>query len=246
MATSNAAPSGGGIAGVARCALAALALAGASTGCMTVDTLRNPAYDGPRTYSGVRYDLRNVGPALLSFSPMFMFYLIDLPLSVVGDTLVLPVTIPRERERRAALAERTRTDVDRPALVASVPGELPAAAARRLFEACRQRLEAMRDALADCIAVDARVELDGRVIDGAAFKKHLLRGLARLRGSGDFVAWRDPRFETLADGHVRIEATRAIASDAATAALVLVVGPGPDGGWRVLEASGLDWPGFAP
>jgi uncharacterized protein YceK len=212
----------------------------AAAGCMTLDTRANAAYDGPRTYSGTQRDAQAIGPALLAFSPFFVFHLVDLPFSLVADTLLLPITLPEERERRARIAAAVSTETEQPAPVAPLPQESAEETARRLFETCRERLEQMRGSLADCFSIDARVQTQGELVSGAAYKARLRDALARLRRSGDFITWRDPRFSD-AGKRVRIVATLARAQSAEVQAIELLVGPGADEGWRVLEARGVDW-----
>ena len=70
--------------------------------CMTFDTRTNPGYGGPRVYSGVREDLALLRNAFLSLDlPLLFMFTLDLPLCLVADTALLPLTIAEERGRGA-------------------------------------------------------------------------------------------------------------------------------------------------
>ena len=81
---------------IMRAVITALALA-ASTGCATVhETFDDNAHCGPRPYCGATTDIEYIkvlsdGKAgvLAAFIPLAV---IDLPFSVVADTLILPYT----------------------------------------------------------------------------------------------------------------------------------------------------------
>ena len=222
--------------------VAGLALA-LSCGCMTLDTQLNEGYDGPQVYSGTRKDLEIFGPAFLNLSfPWMMITLFDLPFSLVADTLLLPVTIPRESNRYAKRAEELQVETDRPALAHANPSEPPADTARRLFEACREKLRRQDPFFADCYAVDARVSLaSGQTPTGAAYKPVARAALERDQATGVYVDWRDPAFA--AEGErVRVHATRRSTSEPLESALELVVAPGADGGWRIVEETSVGFP----
>jgi uncharacterized protein YceK len=66
-------------------------------------------------YSGVRIDLHVLicfgkllprDPSVLILTPLALFHLVDLPFSVVADTLFLPVDIPREPEAHPVIPGR--------------------------------------------------------------------------------------------------------------------------------------------
>lgn len=88
---------------------AALALL-MGAGCMSVSTnvpiLSDQSHLGT-PYSGVRIDLHVLicfgktipkDPSVLILTPLAAFHLIDLPFSVLADTLLLPADIPLEPE----------------------------------------------------------------------------------------------------------------------------------------------------
>jgi uncharacterized protein YceK len=225
----------------ARAAAAVLALA--ASGCMTLDTQFDPGYDGPHVYSGVRKDLQMIGPGFLSLRlGWVMFWAFDLPFSFVADTLLLPVTIPRELARSDARAEELQVQTDRPAPVSAVAGESPTEAARRIFDVCRDRLRRQEDAFADCYAVGAKISLGGAgVQSGAQYKQLVREALERERETGVFVDWRDPSFS--AEGErVRIRAMRRSTGEPRESPVELVVGPGSDGGWRIVEETSVGFP----
>jgi uncharacterized protein YceK len=225
--------------------LAALALAG----CMTLDTLNNRGYPGPYTYSGARGDLEIIGQAFLSFNlPLMLLFMLDLPFSALADTLVLPVTFPRERARLAQVEERRRVDIEQPALVTALPGEEPEVTAERLVERCREASKNQSDELLDCYSIGARIRVrseshpdaEPRRLAGGAYKLELREVLAEQRYLGDVVDWSDAEFEREAGG-VRVTATRSRARSAETHRQSWLVGPCADGGWRILEEDGFGW-----
>jgi uncharacterized protein YceK len=222
---------------------ALLALLVAAPGCMSLDTQLSAGYEGPYVYSGVRKDLEIMGPAFLNLSFGWMLItLFDLPFSLVADTLLLPVSIPRDAERDEAIETRTQVHAERPALVRAKPGEAPADTARRLFEACRARLRVQDDAVTDCYSVDARIAVAGA--PGARGSEHKLatrEALARHRDEAIFVDWRDPVFEPEGE-RVRIRATRRSTREPSESEIVLVVAPGADGGWRIVDETSVGWP----
>ena len=78
--------------------LAASSLAFCLSGCGTVINVLQPngpcpIYDQPEIYGGLR--LHFMGPMWNSSPPWgLLFFLVDSPLSLVGDTITLPYTIP--------------------------------------------------------------------------------------------------------------------------------------------------------
>jgi uncharacterized protein YceK len=225
----------------ARPLVAAAAILAAS-GCMTLDTQFDKGYDGPHVYSGVRKDLAMIGPGFLSLQMGWvLFWTFDLPFSFVADTLLLPVTIPREAMRSEKRGEELQVQTNRPAPTHVVAGEAPADAAKRLFEACRDKLRRQQEAFADCYAVDARVTAGGTAFTGADYKPLVREALDRDRGSGVFVDWRDPTYAVEGE-RVRIHALRRSTGEPRESELVLVVAAGSDGGWRIVEETSVGFP----
>jgi uncharacterized protein YceK len=210
---------------------------------MTIDTQTDEGYHGPRTYSGVRRDLSILPDAVLSFAiPWVGIALVDLPFSLVADTVILPVTIPAEAARKRQTAEEEQVATERPSLVTPEAGESLVSIANRLFNECARLLKEQSPRFADCYSIDAKVEIVGaEPMRGAEYKNSLRQALARDASDGVLVEWRAPTFA--ADGErVRVAATRASSEDAARVPVALVVGPCADGGWRIVEEVG---PGFA-
>jgi uncharacterized protein YceK len=212
-------------------------------GCMSIDTQLNRGYEGAYVYSGVRKDFEIMGPAFLKLSFGWVFItLFDLPFSLVADTLLLPVSIPRDSERAKAVAERTQVQSDRPALVHAKTGEVPADTARRLFDTCRDLLRHQDAQLADCYAIDASISVvDTQSLRGSDYKLVLREAIARDQEDGIFIDWREPVFEPEGE-RVRVRATRRSTREPAESALELVVGPDADAGWRIVEETSVGWP----
>lgn len=220
-----------------------LALLLGASGCMSLDTQLNPGYKGTYVYSGVRKDLEIMGPALLHMSyGWVVITLFDLPFSLLADTIFLPISIPRDSERAKKIEERTQVRSDRPGLVHAKEGEAAADTARRLFDTCRKLLHGQEDELADCYSVDATISITGGPsLRGSEYKLVVREAIGRERDEGISVDWREPIFEPEAE-RVRVRATRRSTHDPTTSALEIVVGPGPDGGWRILEETSVGWP----
>jgi uncharacterized protein YceK len=221
---------------------------------MAIDTLTNRGYPGPHTYSGSRADLEIIGQSFLSFNlPMMALFMLDLPFSALVDTLALPATVPRERARLAAVEQRRRVDIEQPALVVAAPGETPEATAERLVERCREAARAAKDELLDCYSIAARIALSPaedpaaapRRLSGSEYKLELRAALEQQRDTGDTIDWTEAAFEPEGDG-VRVRATRVSARSAKTHPHSWLLGPGADGGWRILEEDGIGWPAPAP
>lgn len=55
----------------------------------------------PRVYSGVSYDMckLNSNPDSTFYNPFLFFYLLDMPVSAVADTLVVPATIYTQSQK---------------------------------------------------------------------------------------------------------------------------------------------------
>ena len=76
-------------------------------GCGTTVTLQNSEKFESLIYSGVREDYKMLGEfggddgffpqvgRIILFLPINLFFLIDLPLSMIADTVMLPYTIPK-------------------------------------------------------------------------------------------------------------------------------------------------------
>lgn len=205
-------------------------------GCMTLDTQNDEGYDGPRTYSGVRKDLTILPDAFLNLSfPWMGIALVDFPFSFVADTVILPITIPREAERASKLAEEARVDTERPSVVKPADGEAPVDTAHRLFTECAKLLHAQDPHLADCYSVDAKIEITGgEPMTGADYKPELRAGLARDASDGALVDWREPSFASEGE-RVRIGAKRASSTSPTRLPVMLLVGPCSDGAWRIVE-----------
>jgi len=206
---------------------------------MTMDTLRNPGYDGPRVYSGTRKNLHIWPNALIDFNlPFFLLSTVDFPLSLIGDTVMLPVTIPQDSERAAKDKEERRVDVERVAAISPREGESAAATAHRLFTACAKLLHEKDPHFADCYSIGAKVEITGSdPVTGAEYKPELRDGLERWRSAGETLEWRDPSFAE-DGGRVRISVKRAVSTNGTRLPVSLIVGPSSDGGWRILEEIG--------
>lgn len=220
-----------------------LALLLCTPGCMSLDTQLNRGYEGPYVYSGVRKDFEIMGPAFLKLSfGWVLITLFDLPFSLVADTVLLPVSIPRDSERAQRVAERTQVESDRPALVHAKAGEAPADTARRLFEECRALIRRQDADFTDCYSIDASISLAGaQPMRGAEYKSILREAISLDQKEEIFIDWRDPVFEPEAL-RVRVRATRRSTREPTESALELVIGAGSDGGFRILEETSVGWP----
>jgi uncharacterized protein YceK len=216
----------------------AVALAG-TPACMTLDTQMDKGYHGRQVYSGVRKDTALFLPAFQSLSlGWVLISLVDFPFSFLADTVLLPVTIPRDAASDRMRAEELEVASERPSPVKPVADEAPVATAQRLFDTCSKLLQDQDPHLADCYSIDARVELAGaEPLRGADYKPALRAALARDTSDGVLVEWRNPSFAVEGE-RVRIAATRATSAVAARVPVTLVVGPCADGGWRILEEIG--------
>jgi uncharacterized protein YceK len=221
--------------------LCVLALAG----CMTLETRSNPSYDGSRVYSGTRVSGRSVALGVASLNiGLLLIYGLDLPFSFLADTVLLPLTLREERERRATHEEPLASGEEAPSVSLLIEGADPLVNARQLFAACDDLLRGLRPQLVDCYAVDARIHItDGdevRELTGIEYKREIL---ATMEGntSGHFVSLSDPIYIPEGDHLVRITATRSSSFRRERAPIEWLVGPGPDGGWRILEETGPGW-----
>jgi uncharacterized protein YceK len=215
-------------------------------GCMTYDTRSDVSYDGPRVYSGTRLAASQAADQFMNLNlPWVMLFGIDLPFCLVADTLLLPWTIPEEIERREALRQSLQTADERPSVISIAPGTEPLTAARELFEECVERLQRYNPLLTDCFAHDARIfyhEGEPRMLTGAEYKPRIRAAVAEFQSRGEYVTWRRPRYLPLPDAErVRIEVDRSSSERGDLGKLELLVGPGPNGGWRIVELRGASW-----
>ncbi len=233
-------------------ALGLFLLPGLLLGCMTIQTRTDPGYTGARIYSGARTDLANMGEAGMSLNlGLIVIALVDLPFSFLADTVLLPLTIPEERERRAALeVEATPIDEQAESPVSGREGTPPLEMGKRLYRECLKRIEKLQPSFIDCYSVDAIVSVvtpgpDGRVemrvISGAQYKVYLRDRIARARSDGDYVTFREASFE-LEGERVRVRTSRVAASTSMRHQITLLLGAGDDGGWRILEERSAGWP----
>jgi uncharacterized protein YceK len=217
------------------------------SGCMTLDSRNDPDYEGSPIYSGTRLAVRHTGYALYRFNMLMFGYLADVPLSFVADTLLLPVTIREQAARQAEPAGAAASSFERqaPSLIGATAGGPPIPNAKRLFAACRVRCERLDPALADCYDVEARIVIEtdaGRTeLTGAEYKRRIHEALAGVDEALAFVSLRDPVYSEQR-GLVRIEAERLASFGAERQHVTLVVGPGSDGGWRIVEEVSAGWP----
>ncbi|MFQ5699807.1 MAG: hypothetical protein ACE5IL_16205 [Myxococcota bacterium] len=230
----------------------ALALVGlAVSGCMTIQSRQQRSDESSPVYAGSRAALELVGGGFLNSNlPVMFIGLLDLPLSFLADTLLLPVTLPEEQERRAILAERERVDIERPSVIAIDATADPLEMARRLVEKCQKLMEHYDPALADCYSIRARVvirrpfgKLAGipRELTGAEYKKILRRGLRRVSRAGDYFTWRNIRYALEGD-RVRVTAERATSQHRENGPTSLLVGADAEGQWRIVEEESAGWP----
>lgn len=224
-------------------ALAALLV----SGCMTLDSLSNPAYKGPRVYSGTRINGTMISRSLAVLNiPVALFHLMDFPFSFVADTLLLPITIPQESARVAEHAEETRTDVERPGPVAHQPRLSSERNAERFFEACARRFANLRPLATDCYSITARIVLGEQELGGQQRKEQLRLIFGELSGEGGYATLRDPHYTVEVEGkRVRIDATLIASFRTDRPRVQLVVELFDDGYWRIVEESGPAWPSAA-
>jgi uncharacterized protein YceK len=209
---------------------------------MTIDTRRNVGYEGPRTFSGSRASLGLIGDGFLSLSiPLMLIFTIDLPFSLVADTLLLPLTIPEESERRRVLATDARIDTDVAGPVIPLPDMSHDHNAELLFKRCVRFLERFDPHAVDCYAVGARIVAGPDTFTGSEYKRVLRENLSLLEDEGGHVSFTQPEYQVVG-ASVHIEA-RFVSSFAERDARVsLVVARGTDGYWRIVEQTGPDWP----
>ena len=64
-----------------------------------LDAFSSSPHDGPRAYGGVRWDFETIDFSNAGFLVTIykaIYLLVDVPLSAVADTILLPYTFPRE------------------------------------------------------------------------------------------------------------------------------------------------------
>jgi uncharacterized protein YceK len=227
-------------------ALSAALCAALASGCMTIDTRRNPAYTGPPVYSGARTAASNAGQAFTAFNlPFFAFFVIDTGLSTIADTLLLPLTAFEQAEWSEARERRQRLDVEQPSLVVPAAKEAPLVTARRLFKACESLVRNLSPMYTDCYSVDSKIEVkdeDGDVetLTGKEYKEIVRKSINARRGGTRFVRYLQPEY--LVEGQrVRIKAIREESGSEDRVPIEFVFGASSDGGWRILEETGPGW-----
>ena len=224
-----------------RGALVAVLAAIMASACMTLSSRSNDTYEGPRTYSGTRLNAEQFGVSLITFQFGFVLIsLVDFPFSFVADTLLLPVTIPEESARVAAIAKERRTDIELPAPVSGDAAAGPELNAKRLFDACVLRFQKLNPNVANCYAIGARV-VAGEEYTGQEYKIVLREAMELLRRSGGFATYQRPSY-TVEGQRVRIDAMLAASFLTELTPVTFIVGAGADGDWRVVEATGPAWP----
>jgi len=217
-----------------------------TSGCMTLDTRTNPSYDGPPAYSGTRLALGNFRDAFLAVRPEFMaFFLVDSVLSGVADTLLLPITIGEQSRWSAARERAARTDLEQPSVIRPAKGEDPIRSANRLYRTCNNLLRNLRDRYTDCYTIEADIQIvvEGELVRTPAaieYKNEIREALAPKRGTAEYVRWADESFEQEGD-NVRVKATRVDSAYNDKTPIELLMGPGPDGEWRILEEKSVGW-----
>ena len=207
-----------------------------TSGCMTIDTQRDADYDGPQVYSGFRKDVNLFSQAFISFAIGWVaLTAVDMPFSLVADTVLLPWTIPKDRETATKQTEAARVDAERPSAIKAKEGESPGETAQKLFKECARLLHANDPAFTDCYSIDSKVEIYGSdPIKGAEYKPKLRADLARWKSDGETIEWRDPQYGVDGD-KVHVNATRAVSTSGKRQPVILLLGPGSDGQWRILE-----------
>ena len=220
--------------------------AGLMCGCMTFDTRTNPDYDGPPLYSGTRVAFSNFSAAFYALNLGFAgFFLADGVLSGVADTLLLPLTVPQQLAWSKARRDALDASLEQPSPIQPARNEAALVTARRLFNTCNGLVRNQRLKYTDCYAVTARIEIqeDGetrRTLSGSEYKLEVREALARMRGTTRFVRYDDPVFEEEGD-RVRVRASRIDPEFDDETTIELLMGPGEDGGWRILEEKSIGW-----
>jgi uncharacterized protein YceK len=217
-----------------------------TAGCMTLDTRTNPSYSGPPVYSGTRVAAGYAGQTFYALNiPYFAFFTLDTALSLVADTVLLPFTIPEQIRWSERRQTEARTDIEQPSVILPPNQEAPEDTARRLFRACEPLARTLNNTYLDCYSANAKIEIvdEGEVVrtlTGTEYKEEIRPVMDAARGGTKFVRYADPTFER--DGeNVRITATRLDSELDGRTPIELIVGAGPDGGWRILEERSIGW-----
>jgi hypothetical protein len=214
---------------------------------MTIDSRVGQAYKGPPLYSGTRMNTRLIGSSFYVFDIQgLIFYGADLVPSFVADTLLLPVTVPEQLSWSEEVAEARQVEHDVQSVINPPPGEETLKTAERLWDKCVDLTAQMQRRLPDCYAVDAKITIpDGsggtREITGGEYKVHLREIIPEMLNTVRSVTYIDPSYELEGD-NVRIRARRADSSVLERTPISFLVGPGPDGQWRILEQNGEGLP----
>jgi hypothetical protein len=91
-------------------ALAAASWSGCGTVCNLADGVGHPSVDlvdsGPKIYGGIErdFDALNSNATIADPGKLSILLLAEMPLTLVGDTLTLPITIWVQEKRAAAIA----------------------------------------------------------------------------------------------------------------------------------------------
>ena len=223
-------------------AVALLALT--ASACMAIDTQTNKGYKGPLVYSGTRYDASVLGNAFVDLSiGGMMFALIDLPFSFLVDTVLLPVTIPRDAARSDQAGRggrRWRPSARARCSRARTRRRSPrrSGCSRRARSCCATAIRTWPTATASTRRSSSTAQPPLR---GAEYKPLLREGLERAVTAYQSLDWREPAYQ-LEGERVRITAVRGSSADPARTPLVLVVGASADGSWRIVEEKSVGWP----
>ena len=232
-----------------RSSRAIAALASVLFACSTFDTQTNAGYKGAPAYSGTRQVSRSLGSLFANFSQIgelipITFNLLDLPLSLVADTLLLPVTIPAQLRYSAEQERSARIDIEQPSVSVGARNAPPLRQAARLFEECSSLVSNFKERYVDCYSISADITVENasgvRTLKGIAYKDEIRAFLEPQRGTVRFIRYIDPQYE-IEGKRVRIRATRIDSKDSSRIPIELVVAEGADGGWRIVEEKS---PGF--
>jgi hypothetical protein len=129
------------------------------------------------------------------------------------------------------------------ALVAPALAADPMAEAKQLFATFVARVNAFDPAVADLYANDAKIENTRKYPDGTTqtvtvpapkYKEMLRAAMPSAKQRSDTSDFLDVQYTKVGE-HVRIATTRFSNAKLEAAPLTLVVGPGSDGTWMILE-----------
>ena len=165
----------------------------------------------------------------------------DAALSATADTLLLPITIPEQLRLNREREQRMRVDIEQPGVLLPIANEEPLNTAKRLFRECSGYVLNVKPELTDCYSIHAVIDLDGEKMTGAEYKTRLRAEYLPLRGGKSFVRLRDPDYE-VREKTVLITARRLEADTQERTPVTWIVGPCPDGAWRILEERGQGLP----